>query len=132
MHRRRFRTMLAFATVGATVVVCATGVTLAALNGHPGPVSGAVATVVFAGVGGLIVVRQPANRVGWLLCVATLAMALLGTAKEYAQRTLVLAPGSLPAGEVAAYLMMWLPLLAIGLLVAVLPQVFPDGRPLSR
>ena len=47
-------------------------------------------------------------------------------------RALIIAPGSLPGGRDAAYVMMWCPLILVGLVVGLLPQVFPDGRVLSR
>ena len=132
MPRQRLSTAAAYAIVGLTVVLYAVGATLAGLDGQLRSAWSGAGTVVFGAVGGLVVLRQPANRVGWLLCSAGLALALLGSSEEYARRALLTAPGSLPGGRIAAYLMMWLPLVAIGLLVAVLPQIFPDSRPLSR
>src|SRR5258706_8586224 len=91
-----------------------------------------VGVLAFAVVGGLVVVRRPENRIGWLLCAVGLAMVALAASTQYAGRALITAPGSLPGGGLAAYLTMWSPLVVIGLLVGLLPQVFPDGRALSR
>jgi signal transduction histidine kinase len=131
MRGHRLRTVIAFAIVCVTVALFLGDAVLAGLDGHLRSAWSGLGTVAFAAVGGLVVVRRPANRVGWLLSAAGLALGLLGSAEEYARRALLVAPGSLPGGQIAAYIMMWLPLLAIGMLVGVLPQVFPDGRPLS-
>lgn len=129
---QRGRRMVAWLVVGVTTALYAAAVWLSALNRDLHSSLSSVGLLGFAVVGGLILVRRPENRTGWLLCGVGLSMVALGASTEYATRALITAPGSLPAGPVAAYLVMWCPLVGIGLLVCLLPQVFPDGRALSR
>jgi signal transduction histidine kinase len=126
------RRVIAMAMGAATITLFAGDLILSGVDGHLTAAANGLSAVAFAVVGGLVATRRPDNRVGWVVCAAGLGMALLGTAEDYARRALMSAPGSLPAGRPAAYLMMWLPVPAIGLLVGVLPQIFPDGRALSR
>lgn len=55
-----------------------------------------------------------------------LGLAASAFAQDYAIRALVAAPGSIPAGELMAWLGSWLP--AAGGLVSLLMLLFPDGR----
>ena len=122
---------LAVALVVMTVLLSTVGVVLAIVNGAAGSAIQAVGAVAFAVVGALIAVRRPENRLGWLLGGAGVVFAVLVSASEYAKRALLIAPGSLPAGNFAAWLGDAPALLLIGLLVGLLPQLFPTGRPLS-
>ena len=82
-------------------------------------------------VGTIVAVRRPENAVGWILCVIGLLWASNGFFVQYAMRALVADPGSLPAGEAAAWISTWVVIPTFGLL-AFLFLLFPDGRPLSR
>ncbi len=62
----------------------------------------AVVVLAFPLVGLAVLVRQPRNRVGWLLEVVGLSWALPGLIDAYAHYGLVVAPGSVPGPEVAA------------------------------
>jgi hypothetical protein len=81
-------------------------------------------------VGTIIASRRPENPIGWILYAIGLLWASNGFFGLYAIRTLVTYPGSLPAGEVAAWVSTWVVYPAFGLL-AYLFLLFPDGRPLS-
>ncbi len=87
--------------------------------------------LAFPLVGLVVLVRRPRNRVGWLLQGVGLAWALPGPLDIYAHYALVIAPGTLPGGDVAAALTegTW----AWGVLAMIfLILMFPDGRLPSR
>ncbi len=57
-------------------------------------------------VGALIVPRiSPKNPIGWLFCLIGLLWAVMHFSAQYAIYTLLAMPGSLPAGEAAAWMM---------------------------
>jgi hypothetical protein len=87
-------------------------------------------TITSSAVGTIIVSRRPENPIGWILCAIGLLWASNSFFGLYAIRTLVTYPGSLPAGEVAAWFATWEVYPAFGLL-AYLFFLFPNGRPLS-
>jgi hypothetical protein len=87
-------------------------------------------TVTSATVGTIIASRRPENPIGWILYAIGLLWASNSFFGLYAIRALVTYPGSLPAGEVAAWVATWVVYPAFGLL-AYLFLLFPDGRPLS-
>jgi hypothetical protein len=120
----------------ATLVLLALGV------GHPTPASSfglsgvggvafAIASLAFATVGALVVVRVPGNRIGPVFC---LTGAILGAGDfvfQYAVHALYISPGALAGGNAAAWLQNFGLPPAFGLLgVALL--LFPDGRLPSR
>ncbi|MDQ3660856.1 MAG: hypothetical protein M3454_07350 [Actinomycetota bacterium] len=128
---------IAWSMCGLTVLLGITDVILALMNrsvtsadslGLPGQV--ALLGVTVAVLGALIASRFPHNAVGWLFSVIGLGLAASIFAQDYAIRALVAAPGSLPAGELMAWLGSWLP--AAGGLVSLLMLLFPDGRLPSR
>ena len=88
-------------------------------------------TVTSSTVGTIIASRRPANAIGWILCSIGFLWASNGFFGLYAIRALVTHPGSLPVGEVAAWISTWVVYPAFELL-AYLFLLFPDGRPLSR
>jgi len=79
-------------------------------------------------MGLLILLRQPRNRVGWLLQGIGLVWGLTGLLDTYAEYGLVINPGSLPRPDVAAALGegAWVP--GIGLMGTFLILLFPDGH----
>jgi len=81
-------------------------------------------------VGTIVALRQPENAVGWILCAIGFSGASYGFFGLYAIRALVIHPGSLPAGEAAAWISAWVAIPEFGL-PAYLFFLFPDGRPLS-
>ena len=77
-------------------------------------------------VGALIASRLPANPVGWLL-LATGLVLMLGVTADASLS------GSPPVAPVlAAWVSTWSWGLAVTLATAILPQLFPDGRLVSR
>ena len=81
--------------------------------------------------GAVILTHRPGHRIGSLLCASGLASALALFTYQYATRTVILDPGSLPAGRVAAWLSSWTWALGVIPAVTLLPLLFPDGRPPS-
>jgi signal transduction histidine kinase len=98
-----------------------------------GDIPGAFAIGLVVVVGALIVSRQPANRVGWILCAtAVLITATFSLTVTYAALGLYVRPGSVPLplwplliSEVSFAPIICLPLVA-------LPLLFPHGHPPSR
>jgi hypothetical protein len=85
-------------------------------------------SVGYSTVGAVIVPRMPAeNPIGWLFCAIGLLWAVLHFIGEYAIHTLLAAPGSLPAGELASWVYSWLWVPGLGLLV-FLCLLFPNWR----
>jgi hypothetical protein len=88
----------------------------------------AVVVLSFPLVGLGILVRQPRNRVGWLLTAVGLAWTLPGLLDVYAHWGLVVDPGSLPHPDVAAAInegtWVW-GILGMGVFLVLL---FPDGH----
>jgi signal transduction histidine kinase len=78
-------------------------------------------------LGFILASRRPANRMGWLFLAAGLALGLSTIAEPYALHALRVAPGSLPAGRVAAWLNNWIFVVQSAML-AFLLMLFPDGR----
>jgi hypothetical protein len=78
-------------------------------------------------VGALVVPRlHPRNPMGWLFCGVGLLFAVVHLAAEYAIYALLAVPGSLPAGEAAAWIYSWLFVPQLGL-SALLILLFPNG-----
>jgi len=79
---------------------------------------------------GFILSRRPRSPLGWAFATSALLLASMLLMQEYAVRALYAAPGSLPAGEVAAWIAAWASpgtgLLVFPMCLAVL--MFPDGR----
>jgi hypothetical protein len=89
----------------------------------------AVVAVGFSALGALVAPRfPPGNPIGWLFCAIGLVGAMLLFCGEYAAYSLLVRPGSLPGGEVVAWVASWLWVAHIGLFV-FLALLFPDGRP---
>jgi hypothetical protein len=83
--------------------------------------------VGYSTVGAVVASRMPTSFIGWLFCTIGLLFGVIHFCGEYAMYTLVAAPGSLPAGEVAAWIDAWIWVPSLGLIVFLL-LVFPDGR----
>jgi len=88
--------------------------------------------VSFATVGALVASRQPGNLIGWVFCALGLFLPLAGASEEYALYALVTHPGSLPGGEVMAWLAAWFAGAINFAMLAFVLLLFPDGRLLSR
>src|SRR3712207_4183775 len=87
--------------------------------------------VASSSIGAVIVSRRPENPIGWILCAVGFLLASSLFSGLYAFRALVSSPGSLPAGEVAAWFHAWVQNPAY-LLFIYLFLLFPDGQLLSH
>ena len=90
----------------------------------------ALSCVIGAGtslVAAFILTRHPGNGIGWLFAVTGLSRAVAAAATAWCLHTLVVRPGSLPAGAFASWLQAWTPLPALGL-APLTVVLFPDGR----
>ncbi len=92
----------------------------------------AVITLLFGSVGSLVVSRQPANAVGWLLWLVGVLIGLSMASTAFTAWSLSAFDAQLPGTVVAAWITQWTfsPTLVITLLF--LPLLFPDGRLPSR
>jgi len=87
-----------------------------------------VVAVGFSTLGALVAPRfPPKNPIAWLFCAIGLVAAVLLFCGEYAYYSLWARPGSLPGGEVFAWIASWLWVVHVGLF-AFLGLLFPDGR----
>jgi hypothetical protein len=95
---------------------------------HPYWTMNTLLAIGFSPVGAVIVPRiSSPNPIGWLFCVIGLLWAVMHFSAQYAIYTLLAVPGSLPAGEAAAWMMCWVWVPASGLIVFLL-LLFPDGQ----
>jgi hypothetical protein len=91
----------------------------------------AVLAVAFGGVGALVALRVPGNRIGALLVAIGFWAAAIAFSAEYAVYGLTVAPGSVPFALAASWLATWVWVPFAGLSTTFLVLVFPDGRLLS-
>lgn len=84
-------------------------------------------SALFAAVGWAIVTRQPRNTIGWLLLAVPLLTAIAFFVADYAMVALVVHPGSMPFGRLAAWADRWM---LVAMLTSFIPifLLFPDGR----
>ena len=89
--------------------------------------------VGFSTVGTLILPRiPPENPIGWIFCLIGLLFGVVHFSGQYAIYTVLAAPGSLPAADVATWICSWLWVPSTDLIVFLL-LLFPNGRlPSSR
>lgn len=87
-----------------------------------------LAFMSIAAIGALIASRLPDNRIGWVFLALTGAGALGYLTAEYSIDALVERPGTLPAGELAAWVSGWTWFPTNTLLVIFVPLLFPDGH----
>ncbi len=93
---------------------------------------GPPSVLAFSVVGALIASRRPDNPIGWILCAVGLSFALGSLSGEYAPYALLTEPGSLPGGDVMAWLSVWIWPPGIILVLTYLLLLFPDGKLPSR
>lgn len=138
---RSLRSRLAWSVVALYVVIVLVALRLqaAAATIHYADVWAYFALLWAAVIGALIIGRLPRHPVGWLFIAVALSFALSGITQSYALHAIVFDPGSLPAGEVAAWLSFWISMPGIAGLALFLPLLFPDGhlpsarwRPIAR
>jgi hypothetical protein len=125
-----------------TLVLTVMFVVLVLLSrGSPGPLEFASAPLLsvvygflillFSSIGSLVAARHPANVIGWMFCFTGIAVALGMCAQLYADYALVHHPGSVPGGELAAWLSSWLIIAGLFVTPIFLLFLFPTGRPAS-
>lgn len=132
---------LAWGMWALTAAQVAAGLLLAALNRLSFErllaeyvLASAATALAFASVGALVALRRPHQRMAWLICVAGVVGGLGAWAGQYARYTLVTRPGTLPLGELAAWLYIC-PAFGpyIALTAIFIPLLFPNSRlPSSR
>ena len=91
----------------------------------------ALVALVFATVGALIASHRSENWIGWIMCADGLAIAALTFADAYVPMALA-KPGGLPGTAWVAWTSQWAGAVAMGLTLAFLLLLFPDGRLPSR
>src|SRR4051812_38575329 len=90
----------------------------------------AVQALTFAGVAWLIARAQPRHAIARLFAGVGLVVAFYLVVERYQYLALVVHP-DLPFGVAAAWLQAWLYVPALGIVISVLPQLFPNGKPVS-
>jgi hypothetical protein len=131
---------LAWGIFAFSVAVAGAGIAIAARSG-PAPLPGFLGTstdrvtalvleLLFPLVGAVIVSHRPRNLVGWLLLIPGALASLANLTLIYAVQALVIDPGSLPFGSVAAWGETWFWLTILPLLLVLL-LVYPSGGFLS-
>jgi hypothetical protein len=90
-----------------------------------------VALLVFPTCGVVVILRQPANPIGWLFCLVGVTWLTMFFADAYAALALIREPGAVPGGEFAAWVYEWIWIAAIGTPLIYPLLLFPDGRLLS-
>ena len=91
-----------------------------------------VFSLCFPVLGALVVRQRGGHAVGWLLSGIGVSIALHSLADTWSRTALVEQPGSLPFGDVAAWIAIWLWFPGWTLITTLLPTLFPDGRPAGR
>lgn len=84
------------------------------------------AVLVLSVLAGFILSRRPSSSLGWAFAAIAILVAFTMLTQEYAVRALVVAPRSLPAGDLAAWLGTWTSISLLPQVLAIL--LFPDGR----
>ena len=90
-----------------------------------------VQALTFATLGLVIARAQPRHTIGWLFAGVGLIVGFYLAAERYQYFALVIHHGDLPLGTLMAWLQAWTYVPALAIVVNVLPQVFPTGRPVT-
>jgi hypothetical protein len=86
----------------------------------------------FGVVGAIIVTRMPRNPIGWILLATGTVAAVSISGAAYATESVLSSSGSLPGTVAVAFVAQFDIYPTLGLVGAILPLVFPDGRLPSR
>ncbi len=129
--RWRLAQWLSLVVVATVVALGVFATVLAAVTGDTSSLETAVVfipPVAFVLVGAVVVRRQPENAVGWILCWASLLLAVADAGGVY------VSGGHLdrPAGTATAWVATCAWIAGMGLLGTYLALLFPDGRLASR
>jgi len=84
--------------------------------------------VVAAAVGVAIATRRRANPIGWLLLFGAVLSGIQLVAEEYAFYALLQRAGTLPGGEVGAWVQSWIWPVGVAVVAVYVGLLFPDGR----
>jgi hypothetical protein len=86
----------------------------------------------FAVVGAMLLVKRPANPLGWIMAAIAFMLSVAPTGGAYATYVIVTRgqPGALAV--LGAWVVNWFWFLFLALALVYLPMLFPDGRLLSR
>jgi signal transduction histidine kinase len=122
----------AVSTVVATAGLWLFAVVLGARSGQLVDAVSGVGAVAFALVGALVVWQRPGHRIGPLFCAGAMTLTVLGVGAVYARYAASHPSAGLPAGVFASWLADAAALPTVGIFAGVVPQLFPDGQPLSR
>jgi hypothetical protein len=137
---KRTASWLAWSICALSLALTGLSLLLLYLNYHLGVhiydywLENTVIPVSFSIAGAIIAPRLPNHPMGWLFCAIGFLVGLVAHfAGQYAIYTMLAAPGSLPGGEVAAWVNSWAWIIpSIGLLLFLL-LLFPTGTlPSSR
>jgi signal transduction histidine kinase len=79
-------------------------------------------------VGAVVATRRPRNTVGWAMWLAAILVAVEWFGYVYADFSIRLHGGSLPASLLLAWVTTWMIYPVVGLILIVIPLLFPDGR----
>jgi len=132
---RSLRSALAWAAVALYVILVLIGLRLHATMMGIGAVDVWVYVALLWGavIGALILGRFPAHPVGWLFIGVALSFGVVIASTGYALEAIVYEPpGTLPYGEVAAWISFWAEFPGIAGIAFFLPLLFPDGHLPSR
>jgi hypothetical protein len=91
-----------------------------------------VLSLAFPTVGALVASRRPENPIGWIFCGAGLLYGVQAFASGYADYASLRHTGSLPGGELMAWISGWIGIPVLPLAGALLVLLFPNGKLLSR
>ena len=107
----RTAALMAWAACVVSLALTALSFLLLALNlSHPDvPIysywaEGTLLAVGYSTVGAVVASRRPQNPIGWILCAIGLSWGTYHFNSQYVAYTLLAAPGTLQAGEVAAWI----------------------------
>lgn len=90
-----------------------------------------IAGITSLSMGGVLVTRLPQHRVGWLLWIIGMSIAITVVTQALADRGLNGAPGSVPGAVWFAWVSSWAGELALFVPLILLPLLYPTGRPPS-
>ena len=121
------RSSMLAVVAGALTVALTVGSIVLGLTDDVPPAAPGLAGAVFGVTGGLVASRRPRLVIGWMLLVVGLALTLASFCLDWARHSLVVDPGSLPAGELALWLGTWVWVVGYCVLAALLPLRLPDG-----
>jgi hypothetical protein len=141
----RATSWLAWSAFASTLVACAATVVFAILNaGADLPsdfensadvatnVANAAVFLVFAGTGALIASRDQRNLIGWILCLAPIALAGATAVEALYAYGRYVEPGALPDGRWLIWVANWIWVLGFVPIVSLVLLLFPDGHLASR